>query len=208
MDIHPPHGPITSWREFLVHLLTIIIGILIALGLEGFVEWRHHRALAHEASSNITEEIHANAAELQTTQKDVRTSDEQLQQIVALIHRMEVDHRFKPTGVAFSWTTGELHQTNWTAANSTGALGYMDYDQVNRYTRVYDLQQEFMTLQQRAMQSAVSVQGLATLLSRDTKTISGAELSEAERTVGLALANTRALEQVGEALQQQYAKFR
>jgi len=38
MDVHPVHGSIHSVRDFFRHLLTITIGILIALGLEGIVE--------------------------------------------------------------------------------------------------------------------------------------------------------------------------
>ncbi len=46
MDVHAPHKPIHSIKEFLVHLLAITIGLLIALGLESSVEWVHHRHLA------------------------------------------------------------------------------------------------------------------------------------------------------------------
>ena len=46
MDIHPPSGPVHSFRDFCLHLLTVILGILIALSLEGLIEWRHHRSLA------------------------------------------------------------------------------------------------------------------------------------------------------------------
>jgi len=31
VDIHPPHGPVNSFKDFLLHLLTVILGILIAL---------------------------------------------------------------------------------------------------------------------------------------------------------------------------------
>ena len=33
MDIHPPEGPVHSFKDFLFHLLTVTIGILIALSL-------------------------------------------------------------------------------------------------------------------------------------------------------------------------------
>jgi len=208
VDIHPPHGPITSWRDFAVHLTTIIIGILIALSLEGLLEWRHHRALVHEADRNIAAEVDANAAELKTAQQELQSSDKQLQQILSLIHRVQADRRTKPDKVAFDWTVSELHQTSWSTASSTGAVGYMDYDQVKRYTRTYDLQAEFMLQQQRGLQSSLAVQALSSLLDRDLKKVSDAELSDAERTVALAVANARALEQIGQALADQYAKSR
>jgi hypothetical protein len=43
IDIHPPqHAPMTK-REFFVHLFIVILGILIAIGLEQTVEALHHR---------------------------------------------------------------------------------------------------------------------------------------------------------------------
>jgi hypothetical protein len=207
MDIHPPHGSITSWRQFGVQLLTITIGILIALSFEGILEWRHHRSLMYEARDNITAEIRSNASQLRNTQKDFQASEMQLQQILNLVHRVQADRRTKAEGVVFNWSIAELHQTNWTTANVTGAIVYMDYSEVNRYTRVYDLQQDFMTLQQQAFLSSRSVQALSSLRGRDFKKINDAELGDIEHTVGLALANTQALEQVGHALADQYAKF-
>src|SRR5215469_12802192 len=60
MEVHPPHGPIHSIKEFLVHLLAITIGLLVALGLEASVEWVHHRRLVREARENIFQEIRDN----------------------------------------------------------------------------------------------------------------------------------------------------
>ncbi len=38
LDVHPPHQPVHGWRDFLIHLLTITVGLLIALGLEAVAE--------------------------------------------------------------------------------------------------------------------------------------------------------------------------
>src|SRR5260370_7262311 len=65
LDVHPPHEPIYGWREFFIHLATITIGLLIALSLEGCVEFWHHRSLVHEAEASMQIEIEANAREVQ-----------------------------------------------------------------------------------------------------------------------------------------------
>lgn len=52
IDIHPPHHAATTRRDFFIHLSTVVLGILIAIGLEQTVEYFHHRhqvAAAHEA---------------------------------------------------------------------------------------------------------------------------------------------------------------
>jgi hypothetical protein len=54
LDVHPPHTPTHTWRDFLIHIATIIVGLLIAVGLEQTVEWLHHR---HQREQLI-EEIH------------------------------------------------------------------------------------------------------------------------------------------------------
>jgi hypothetical protein len=43
LEAHPPDGPIHGWRGFLVHIGAIVIGLLIAVGLEQTVEALHHR---------------------------------------------------------------------------------------------------------------------------------------------------------------------
>jgi hypothetical protein len=42
LDVHPPHTPTHTWRDFLIHIATIVIGLLIAIGLEQTVEAIHH----------------------------------------------------------------------------------------------------------------------------------------------------------------------
>ena len=64
MEIHPPHQPILSVKEALVHLGIVTIGILIALSLEGLVEWQNHRHLIAEARHNVADEIRDNNNEL------------------------------------------------------------------------------------------------------------------------------------------------
>src|SRR5277367_1815702 len=43
LDVHPAHHAASTWKEFFVHIATIVLGLLIAVGLEQGVEWIHHR---------------------------------------------------------------------------------------------------------------------------------------------------------------------
>ena len=49
LDVHPPHNPTHTWRDFFIHIATIVIGLLIAIGLEQLVERIHHSNQAREA---------------------------------------------------------------------------------------------------------------------------------------------------------------
>lgn len=57
LDVHPPHEPVHGPRDFFLHLFTITIGLLIALGLEASVEALHHRHQREEAEAKIRQEI-------------------------------------------------------------------------------------------------------------------------------------------------------
>ena len=61
LDVHPPHTAVHGWRDFFVHIATIVVGLLIAVALEQTVEHIHNRlevsetraALQRERKSNI-----------------------------------------------------------------------------------------------------------------------------------------------------------
>jgi hypothetical protein len=63
MEIHPLDAPVHSFRDFVVHLVLIVLGVLIALGAEGIVEAVHHRNLVAEA--NIKAEMRENQSVLE-----------------------------------------------------------------------------------------------------------------------------------------------
>lgn len=48
LDVHPPHVSPLTWRDFLLHIATITVGLLIAIGLEQTVEYFHHRQQVSE----------------------------------------------------------------------------------------------------------------------------------------------------------------
>lgn len=51
LDVHAPHQTDHTWKGFFIHLATISIGLLIAIGLEQTVEYFHHR---HQVAEMLT----------------------------------------------------------------------------------------------------------------------------------------------------------
>ena len=60
LDVHPPHSPTHTWKDFFIHIATIVVGLLIAVGLEQTVEYFHHRRQVAEAREALREERHLN----------------------------------------------------------------------------------------------------------------------------------------------------
>jgi hypothetical protein len=56
LDVHPPHEATHTWKDFLLHIATIVIGLLIAIGLEQTVEYFHHRHQIADAREALREE--------------------------------------------------------------------------------------------------------------------------------------------------------
>jgi hypothetical protein len=52
LDVHPPHEAAHTWKDFFIHIATICVGLLIAIGLEQAVEAIHQR---HERDVLIQE---------------------------------------------------------------------------------------------------------------------------------------------------------
>src|SRR5579863_8039658 len=71
LDVHAPHETVHTWKDFLVHIVAITIGLLIAVGLEQTVEFFHHRhqrlqleEQIREVLSDDTELVAADTAKL------------------------------------------------------------------------------------------------------------------------------------------------
>jgi hypothetical protein len=60
LDVHAPHEPINTWRGFVLHIATVVIGLLIAVGLEQAVEYFHHRNEVREARAALAAEHEEN----------------------------------------------------------------------------------------------------------------------------------------------------
>jgi len=48
LDVHAPHVATHTWKDFFIHIATIVVGLLIAIGLEQTVEHFHERHQLHE----------------------------------------------------------------------------------------------------------------------------------------------------------------
>jgi hypothetical protein len=69
MDVHPPHHGIHSWRDFLVHMGTICLGLLIAIGLEQSVEAWHRAQEHHELREALDRDSRQTISDTLRTEK-------------------------------------------------------------------------------------------------------------------------------------------
>jgi hypothetical protein len=191
-------------------LLTVILGILIALSLEGLIEWRHHRSLAEEARANLTGEIRENRQLLEGGLAAAPDAEQRLKATIEAIEAYRRNRRDDRTS-KLNWSFGmfPLSATAWSTATSTGALSYMDYSEVQGYTRAYVLQGEFLTMQQSTLGTWLDLQKW--LARRNAggslSDLNNGELSQVEAEASAALLHTETEEVFAKDLVQQYTKL-
>jgi hypothetical protein len=156
IDVQPPHEPIHGWRDFFLHLTTITIGLLIALSLEGLVEWQHHRHLVHEAEASLRVEIQANANRLPDVIADIHKHQAELKDDVTVLRYIMKNHTApKKASLDISFNFRDFDDQVWQTTQSTSALSYMPYAQAQEYGSIYRAQAGFVVAQQQAIRDAI-----------------------------------------------------
>jgi hypothetical protein len=155
LDVHPPHEPIHGWRDFLLHLLTITIGLLIALSLEGLVEWQHHRHLVHEAEANLATEIRSNADGLQGVLDDIHKQQDTLTRDVVFLKESLKSPKAPKGSMSVSFRIAGFDDVSWKTAQTTGVFAYMPYSEAKEYSAIYDTQNEVYVIEQQAARDAI-----------------------------------------------------
>jgi len=152
LDVHPPQHAATTWRDFFIHIATIVLGLIIAIGLEQTVELVHHRDQRHQLQQDLHNEAEQN---LQVINRDLRMQDveswfEQTMQgaTPASAHQDKVRIALPPPPcLPGSVGTAEVRyfapsQAVWTAAKEGGLVALLPVEQSRMQARLahnYDL---------------------------------------------------------------------
>ena len=168
LDVHAPHEKMHGARDFFLHLFTITIGLLIALSLEGLVEWRHHRHLVHEAEAGLRSEIDQNAERLSSIRKQIQDQNNELNRNLATLEKMRV-HPELHESMSFTFRQQGFEDTAWKTAQTTGALAFMSYKDAREYSTIYGLQDEIYQAQRQAVDGVMSAASLINTKSDDYK---------------------------------------
>ena len=164
MDIHPPGGSIHSLRDYLLHLSMVVLGIVIALGLDGLREVWHERALVRHSVEAMRSEVQYNRDFLSKAITNYDQSRVAVQGIVRLIEARQ--HQQPVDDAALTRTLNlaipPLNSGAWQAAVTTQALAHMDYPQAQLWSSAYAFQNQVQLLQN----DWISVYGRLSLLGR------------------------------------------
>jgi hypothetical protein len=208
IDVHPPNEPIHGWRDFFIHLTTITIGLLIALSLEGCVEWRHHRHLAHEAETSLHAEIRQNSQAVQKYLVVVHKQQEALvKDVVILKHIIKNQKAPDASKIALEFNITSLDNVSWKTAQSTGALSYIPYELAQEYGDLYTTQDELEVAEQQAARDLIISVGPFINSGKDDPDPTGGQAESTKQKVEVLQGQLILVNSLAETLDGQYKKF-
>jgi hypothetical protein len=183
LDVHAPHQRMEGFKDFLLHLFTITVGLLIALSLEGCVEWRQHRRLANEAEAALTHEIAQNQKTLTFSRQQIKDQQKQLDEDVAALSKMRADPNAKDHSLSFGLAMHTFDNVAWKTAQTTGAFAYMPYKDANTYADIYGGQDLLVQAEQQVIEDVVRSAAVPSAQPADWKP-TPAEIDELTDRVG------------------------
>jgi hypothetical protein len=160
LDVHPPHEAVHTWKDFFIHIATIVIGLLIAIGLEQAVEYVHHRELAAHTRETLAQEMDSNRELLRRNIYSLKMHQNYLFNDLPVIQRART-HSIEPSDLIVVWHAYfGFVDSAWQTAHESSAAGLLPYSELRQFARVYRTQDFFNTLQ---TESAVNLQRAATV---------------------------------------------
>jgi hypothetical protein len=141
LDVHPPHEAAHSWRDFFIHIATIVVGLLIAIGLEQTVEFFHHRHQVAETRESLRVERENNRALLEKQIVYFRRETAALQNnldVLLYLQRHPGTPQAQLPGI-LTWHSAmtDFSDAAWTTAQQSGITALMPNPEVESYAALY-----------------------------------------------------------------------
>ncbi len=206
LEVHAPHEKIHGLKDFFLHLFTITVGLLIALSLEGLVEWQHHRHLVHEAEAGLRGEIQSNAQTIISLRQRIAAERKELEANLKSLAILRV-HPDAHQHLSFTFQMESFDDVTWKTAQTTGAFAYMPYDDARTYSDIYSSQEELFKVQQQVVEDVMQAASLFVSKPEDDKP-SPAEIDAATDRIGMIQMRLILLESLVDNLDKDYQKFK
>jgi hypothetical protein len=125
LDVHPPEHAAHTWRDFLIHIATIVVGLIIAVGLEQSVEYFHHRHQLHEAREAIHAELEVNARLFNITLSITQDAQEAMQRNARILQTAAPNDKTPTSALEYNWDIPYPRSNAWQDAKTNAAVNYM-----------------------------------------------------------------------------------
>lgn len=151
VDVAPP-PPARKYdlADYLFQFIVITAGVLIALLLNGLVQWNDNRSLVAQARATIAQEIGENKKDMDNTLAGIADDMKRFDTAIQFATDMLTAKKTTINELNLHLNFADVSAAGWRTAERTGALSHMPYAEVQRYSLLYDLQ-DLYTEQQREL---------------------------------------------------------
>jgi hypothetical protein len=146
LDVHPAHHAANTWRDFFVHIATIVLGLFIAVGLEQTVEYFHHLHQRHQLEADLHTETLSNR---QVIARDLKMQDIEpwFEQVVNAVDNAKPAqgkvHLTLPVAPCIPGSVGTAatryfapSEAVWTTAKESSLVTLLPVEQARMYARL------------------------------------------------------------------------
>ena len=132
IDIHPPQKSDHTWKDFFLHIGTIAVGILIAIGLEQAVELIHE----HHQRTDLRQGAITDARlYLRDVDENRDANTQQVEDLTARIQQVRetisLDHPLPPPAYRPAFPIETIRLENLAAAKSSGLIHLLSEEEIN-----------------------------------------------------------------------------
>lgn len=203
LEVHAPNTRIHGVGEFFLHLFTITVGLLIALGLENAASAVHHRHQRDEAETTIREEMIENREHLAESNAAIKSEIDNLNAALDFLEARSEGKDASTAGISMGFSMIHLQNAGWRTAATTGAVQYMNYKMVQQFAESYDLQEVFTGLQNQTLDNYLKLNShIAT--AKDAKSLTPQEAEAAIPDVRNTMAHLGAMRDLSGGLLKSY----
>jgi hypothetical protein len=192
--------------DYAFQFITITAGVLIALLINGLVEWDRNRDLVAQARVMIAREVADNLKELEGLPEAIRKSNADIENGLNLARDLLATGKSAINSVNLGFSLPTLSSTSWRTAQQTGAIAHMEYDEAQKYSGLYYRQAMFDVQQTKAIDLVASASMLMAG-TFDPTTADPQDIRRFREQLMLLQANLLVTRQLGEQLLEAYQEF-
>jgi hypothetical protein len=139
LEVHPPHHALNTWRDFIIHIATIVVGLCIAVGIEQVVEYFHHRHQRHQLQEDLRAEAEKRIPLIESNLKNYAISTAWYSEILRLGHAATPSGGFVTFVLPSRPQFSHAHRPEdavWASAKASGTVNVLSHEETETWGRV------------------------------------------------------------------------
>ena len=159
LDVHPIHAPVHGWRDFFIHIATIVVGLCIAVAIQQAVEFIHNRYQLAETRQALQLEREGNYELLAKNTAAWRVGTAELQNNLLVFQYLQqhpgTPQEKLPGVLLWATSTYPFGSVVWDAARQSGVIALMPREETEANSYLYLFLQKMNDVQYEAARAII-----------------------------------------------------